>query len=430
MKNLFLILLFAPLITFAQDSFLNVSELSGNKKPVSCTTVFSLRLGSDAQRSEAGIFNMQVIPQGNTFLIISRLTLASGRVTNLDSAIISARDLKPVFSSSISPARDLRVNYNNGTATVHYFDKSDRKSGSKQETNIGAYYETGSYLSLMTLLPLRTGFKGKIPVYEYDVKNGTGKTYVDIQEVKSGEYKSPKTGTHQVWDVLIHESGSGNSFRLLVDKAEPKLWQVVLTGQSNKMYYVNTEADYNPIKAPFDKAKTMAMITKGNSVISGETYIKDNETEGGLLGDISVLNINKKQFAPKGTVVVLIPYTEYFKEWEAQNKKMRKTGISIPLSDDALACMKQTTVYNDKGNFEFVNLMPGEYVVYTDFGYNHSYGRNEVVGYTDHYINGMYQRTTDNVQRKTYNTTASVALQKIVKISKDGETVTMKLKKT
>jgi len=77
-----------------------------------------------------------------------------------------------------------------------------------------------------------------------------------------------------------------------------------------------------------------------------------------------------------------------------------------------------------------VNLMPGDYLLYTEFGYTHTSHRTEVVGYTDTYINGMFQGTMANTEVNTYASNASANIKKVVTISKSGETVSVKLKKT
>jgi hypothetical protein len=145
---------------------------------------------------------------------------------------------------------------------------------------------------------------------------------------------------------------------------------------------------------------------------------------------MAVLNINKKQYAQPGTTVVLIPYTAFFKEWLELNEKSRKKGRSIPLPKEVTECIKTTTVYDEKGNFEFVNLMPGDYLLYTEFGYVHSFSRTEVVGYTDTYINGMFQGTRANTTTNSYSTNASAAVKKVVTLKKEGEKASVKLRKT
>ena len=192
---------------------------------------------------------------------------------------------------------------------------------------------------------------------------------------------------------------------------------------------VDKEIDFNPIKSPFDKVATMKLIKSGSAAISGQAYAKDNENEG-LLSNIAVVNINKKQYAPEGTSIVLIPYTAFFKEWIKLNESSRKKGRSIPLPQDAADCIKVVTVYDDKGHFEFVNLMPGDYLVYTEFGYRHTTRRTEVTGYTDTYINGLYQGTSTNTTSRSYSGNAGASIKKVVTIEKEGEQVEIKLKKT
>lgn len=74
--------------------------------------------------------------------------------------------------------------------------------------------------------------------------------------------------------------------------------------------------------------------------------------------------------------------------------------------------------------------MPGEYMLYTEFGYTHTTSRTEVVGYTDTYINGIFQGSSANTETYSYGTSASAAIQKVVEIKEVGENVSVKLKKT
>jgi hypothetical protein len=84
----------------------------------------------------------------------------------------------------------------------------------------------------------------------------------------------------------------------------------------------------------------------------------------------------------------------------------------VPLAKDAAACIKTTTVYDQEGHFEFTNLMPGEYLLYTEFGYTHTTTRTEVIGYTDTYINGMFQGSAANTQTYKYGTSAVAGIKK------------------
>ncbi len=189
------------------------------------------------------------------------------------------------------------------------------------------------------------------------------------------------------------------------------------------------ETDYNPFTTKFDKAYTLKLITAGNSVILGQAFARDNQN-GGMLKGIAVLNINKKQFARTGTSVLLIPYTAFFKEWIKLNDDSRKKGRAIPLPKEAAECIKSTTVYDDAGHFEFTNLMAGEYLLYTEFGYVHTSSRTEVVGYTDTYINGIFQGSRANTTTYNVSGNVSAAVKKTVTIKNNGDKEEVKLKKT
>ena len=82
------------------------------------------------------------------------------------------------------------------------------------------------------------------------------------------------------------------------------------------------------------------------------------------------------------------------------------------------------------GHFEFVNLMPGEYLLYTEFRFEHGYIQSEVVGYTNHYINGMFQGTSANTVNRDYSVGTSATVKKVVTVSKARDKVEVKLKKT
>jgi hypothetical protein len=180
-------------------------------------------------------------------------------------------------------------------------------------------------------------------------------------------------------------------------------------------------------KAKFDKKHTMQLVTGGKSVIKGQAFARDNES--GIKG-IAVLNINKKQFAPRGTTVVLIPYTDYYKEWIEVSKKYGKQGKVVQLPKEAKECIRVVQITNDEGNFEFNNLMPGQYLLYSQFGYQHTQHASEVVGRKDYYVNNSYQGSSDILSYFTYGVNASAYVDKVVTIKNDGDVEHIKLKRT
>jgi hypothetical protein len=87
-------------------------------------------------------------------------------------------------------------------------------------------------------------------------------------------------------------------------------------------------------------------------------------------------------------------------------------------------------VYDDKGQFEFANLMPGEYYLYTEFAYVKTRTQTEVVGYTDTYINGFFQGSSERTKDFQVASSGAAGIKKIIVIKKPGETISVTLKKT
>ena len=298
--------------------------------------------------------------------------------------------------------------------------------------NKGDYFDIATYPLVLCALPLNTGYKAVIPVIDYDSANQNKIQNVTITDVKSNIYNSELTGEHQVWKVSVTEESTGNFYDYFIDKNSRKIYKITISSKGNKLMLVDKETDFNPFKNTFDKDATLKMVTKGNSVISGEAFAKDDRSgRDDSKIRIDILNVNKKQFAPKGTKVILLPYTEYFKEWMELNKKQKKIkgAQPIPLSIDAQSCILTTEIYNDKGNFEFTKLTEGDYFVFISFAYTDTFSRREITGTSDVYINGNYAGTQLNTDIFTYAQAGNANFQKVVTIKSNGETIKIKLKR-
>lgn len=382
-----------------------------------------------SQWIEVSSFAVQVSNQHNKLAVYTALTMYSTNEKWLDTSIADANTMRPVYRSSFNPNREFALYYNK-EVTGYYYDKKLKSRLPVKEAVKGPFFDSYIYTYILGGLPLQTGYKADLPVYDYKPGNASHIKVTSIKEVKSNIYKSDMTGEHAVWQVSVFEEATNESYQYFIGKNDRKLWKAeVVAADGQRFLFFNKELDYNPFTTRFDKESTLKLIQSGRSTISGVAFARDNENEG-LLKGMAILNINKKQYAKQGTTVLLIPYTPYFKEWIALNEKLRKKGRSVPLTKEAADCIKLTTVFGDKGEFEFTNLMPGEYVLYTEFGYVHTSNRTEVVGYTDTYINGMFHASTENTETFSYSTNASANIKKFVTIKRDGETAEVKLKKT
>lgn len=383
---------------------------------------------SGRQTAEISSFDVEVSVNGKTISVYTSLRLPAGKVMWTDTSIADVTTLKPIYRASDNSDMQYHIKY--GTAIEgYYYDKRSGKGSQVKENYNSDFFDSFIYPYLLGALPLSSGYKAVLPVFEYKLEAKSMISNTDITEVKSSLYSSDVTGEHDVWQVSVLEEGTNVKYEYYIDKESRKLWKAEILATNGKQYLlVNKELDYNPFTATFDKEQTYKLVSAGSGTISGQIYARDNEntTKGG----IAILNVNKKQYALQGTTVILIPYTAYFKEWIALNEKLRKKGRAVPLSKEAAGCIKVTSVYDNDGNFEFTNLMPGDYYLFSEFGYTHTASRTEVVGYTDTYINGLFQGTTANTQRNRYKTSATATLKKIVTINKEGEKINVKLKKT
>lgn len=423
-----LFLMFCNLTGFAQ-SIITPATNSVEKKWVRTgVTEMTCFTKSGNQWAPFGSFEISIRQSNSRLQVSTALSLNNSEKRWLDTSISEMSSFKPVYRSSYTPDRNMVLRFGK-EVTGYYLDKTTNKRTAVQESLHGHFFESYTYPYLLAALPLATGYKGELAVYDY--KPGFTKNVKKalIEEVKSNVYKSDLTGEHKVWQVSVSEEATGDKYDYYIDKESRRLWKIEVYSKNQQILMLDRENDYNPFTTTLDKERALAMIKSGNSVITGEAFARDNENEG-LLGGKAVLNINKKQFAPKGTAILLIPYTAYFKEWVKLNEASRKKGKSIPLSKDAAACIKVAAVYDDKGSFEFVNLMAGEYLLYTEFGYVHTSVRTEIVGYTDTYINGMFQGSSANTEVNRYGSNAVAGIKKVVEIKSDGDKVSVKLKKT
>lgn len=348
-----------------------------------------------------------------------------------DNFVADANSFLPVSSYSDRDERTLSLAFSN-KVTGSYVDKKTRKKKQINQDLPGKCFDISVYPYIIQMLPLDVGYRAIIPVFDYEALDNAKTHFVEIIEVKSDVHTSELTGEHKVWKVAILEGSTGHRFDYFIDMTKRTIWKInIVSAKGDKIVMTNIETDFNPFKAPFDKKATLAMIQNGNAVIRGNAFARDNENEGGLKG-MAVLNINKKQYAAKGTEIVLIPYTAYFKEWIALNEKQRKIKNTkpIPLPKDAFDCFKRTAVYDDNGNFEFTNLKPGEYLLVTAFGYAHTSKQTEETGRASVIVNGTYQGDEVYTNVFSYSSNATANIQKVVIIKQEGEKVEVKLKKT
>ncbi|NML36274.1 hypothetical protein HHL17_03595 [Chitinophaga sp. G-6-1-13] len=366
---------------------------------------------------------------GDKFSVIT-LTAFTGMEVWKDTAVSDLKSFRPVYRSSHNSMREMVLHFEDDITGYHIDKKTGRENQIKESGN-RSFVDSYTYPFLLSTLPLNSGYQTDFSVYDYKPANTDNVKTAVVQEVKNSTYVSQLTGNHDVWEVTVHEPSTGEKSISYIDKKTRHLWQVDIFSKGLQVRMIDTESGSGALKVPFDKEATLQMVNGGKATISGQVFARNHSQSKHITAKIQLVNWDPKQAAPRGTEIILIPYNDYFKEWVKVNETQQKKGLEgITLSEEASGCIKRTTVYDDAGHFEFVNLMPGDYLLYTEFNFVHTWRETEVVGYSDYYKNGTYQTTVSNTESKKYSEDLEANIKKIVTVSKPGEKVEVKLKKT
>lgn len=384
---------------------------------------------SGGNLAEIASFETDFTNDGQEFIVTTTLNSLNSNKQWKDVTVTDSKTFKPLRRYSEQDKRTFNLNFGTGVTGDYTNNQTTRKSTVKHSVK-GPFFDISTYPYVLQMLPLNTGYRAVIPVYDQDAEQKDRLYNVVVKEVKSDVYISEFTGEHPVFKATVFEESTGHTFDYYFDKENHRRWQVeILTKNGDRFVLKDKEIDFNPFKNKFNKDATYKMITEGNSAIKGVAFARDNE---GRFKGIAILNVNKKQFAQKGTRVTLVPYTAYYKEWIEVNEKQAKVkgAAPIPLPEAAYECIKFSEVYDDEGHFEFTNLMPGEYLLIVSFGYIHRYSRTEEVGRAAVYVNGAYQGDHVYTDVFSYTTNNTANIEKVITIKNDGEIIEIKLKKT
>lgn len=426
-----LLIQFVSLYMFGQQTILPGSPSINKSLLKSATYILEYSVIQEGEFVEIGSYKMDIKYNNLTLDVKSTLSFKNKNNPWTDHIVADGSSFKPISLESKRSYRNLNLNFSNEITGLFENHDNHKKTSIKEKAK-GSFFDIAIYPYILPALPLAEGYKALIPVFDYEaVSEDKRYSNVKITGVYAENYSSKFSGFHKVWRVEVFEESTKQRYQYYIDQKTQKIWEIRLQPQKGDLVYLkNNEIDFNPLKNKFDKETTMKLITQGKSTIKGQAFARDNKNGSALQG-MAVLNVNKKQVAPIGTVIVLTPYSDYFKEWNKRNEtNFKKILPPQPLEEGAVECMLQTTVIDDEGHFEFTNLMEGDYLVSTSFIYSHDATLTTVVGQTDYFINGNYQGSTAITNSENYVADVKAKIKTIVTIKKDGETVNIKLKKT
>jgi hypothetical protein len=301
------------------------------------------------------------------------------------------------------------------------------------------FFLGSSFEILVSLLPLKAGYRAVIPQVTFDDGYRTKVMRWEIENVQ--EMKAPSCSIGEEVDVFVVELRNTltatNTYRIALEKVSRRIIFVSKDPGAFGVTYVDTHADSRPIVTPFDAGAARAMISQGNSSIEGQAYTTDEGMPTAMLAR------PKKILAPKGSIVMLIPNTPYFKEWLEFNTALRAkfpptivagqvlsgcAGFPLPLEVKEQTLLTEVT--DDRGGFSFQNLKPGEYHVIVQFvatKYTHT-TRTPTGGYTVSVNPDGSGSATPTMDVRHWGSPANVSNYALVRIATDGEKVRVKLK--
>lgn len=172
----------------------------------------------------------------------------------------------------------------------------------------------------------------------------------------------------------------------------------------------------------FDKKQAQDMLAFGKSTIEGVASTRQK-------GFTLTVNdkVNKKQFAPEGTLVTLYPLTAYFEEFIKLRKQKENKKTSVYISDEAykFRLEAKTDAY---GRFKFEKLKPRKYFLESIIPYVGTSYYSQQTGTTTTYNGyGAAIATSPYYENFRSNYDASNRETKIVEIKSDGELIEIKL---
>ena len=191
----------------------------------------------DTSKFEMGIVSTQIIKDKKYLTINTQVNMKNTTEPWVDTTIADISTLKPIHHASYNRQRDMVLNFGK-IVTGFYNDKIKKKNTVISDTTTKGYFDSNIYPALIGWLPLKEGYKKKIPIYDYNPSSKIGVIWAYVNNVESGTYETLFSGTKKVWIVTVSdEIGTGkNDFMIYyIDKGDRGLWKQEINTNGRRM---------------------------------------------------------------------------------------------------------------------------------------------------------------------------------------------------
>jgi len=244
MKYFLSLVLFASMGVSAQTALIpgkNSFEKKWIKPMQYQMTWYALK---DTAKIELGSISTEIQTTSDQLTMITQVSMKGAKSPWTDSSVANLKDLSPVYHSSYNGQRDMVLQFGK-VVSGYYLDKTKKKNTEVNDTTRQSYFDSNLYPYLLSLLPLKEGYRQEINIYDYNPSGKIGVIKGWVTEVKSGTYASTNSGTREVWMVTVKdEIASGPVETTSVycfDKTDRKLWRQDITIGARKMAMVAKE---------------------------------------------------------------------------------------------------------------------------------------------------------------------------------------------
>ena len=162
---------------------------------------------------------------GDKIQVITTVKMKSSPSSWIDSTIVKRADFSPVYHASYNAQRDMSIHFGKEIKGFYHDKTSGKKTEIAQQVAPG-YFDSNFYPMLINWLPLKTGFKADLNIFDYNPNGKTGVIKAHILSVSEGKYHTKNSGDRNVWIVEASDeiSSTGGKSIYHIDQVNRQLY--------------------------------------------------------------------------------------------------------------------------------------------------------------------------------------------------------------